>query len=86
MSFTIASSISPERRAASAYSRWRASSGVSINSSTMPRMPFIGVRISCETIETNSSFSLSIARRSVTSWKVITAPTIVADSQIGVLV
>ena len=46
MSLMISSSDSPERYTACAKRRWRSSSAVPSSSSVMPRMPFIGVRIS----------------------------------------
>jgi len=62
------------------------SSAPSSSASTNPRIDVSGVRSSCPTTETNSSFMRSISRRSVMSLKVTTMPLVSPlSSWIGVL-
>jgi len=58
----IVSSASADRSTASAHSRWSVSSFVSRSSLVMPRMPFIGVRISWLIVARNSDLSREASR------------------------
>ena len=64
MSLMIASSASPERRTASAYSNWRGVSSVSISRPLMPMTPFIGVRISWLMVARNALLARDASRAS----------------------